>query len=281
MKNTYDTVTIGLALLLIARNLIFADAVIDGLYNASGSLVWVMRAERMLARCFSQRISAIEQDKSLGRMLFFNFYRNLCTTIAGQLLKSGTLKFDVIAVCTILSCLITTLLQCLPKSFFHRTRYFWYWVVLEQRIFYAYDFVESRNSVVSNNTLMYSLVRWYIDSYGTMFPLLAEMLMYGKLALRQIPQIWYSYDEPYIQGLLAMILYQVIGLGSNLELNLASVGQSWLYAPNLYSGWQVTHPRSDYSVYAALYAIFAFNTIQMATQMNSRLQQVEAKVKRE
>lgn len=238
-----------------------------------------MRTDRMLARCFSQRISAIEQDKSLGRMLFFNFYRNLGTTVVEQLLKSGTLKFDVIFYSTLLSCLITTVFQRMPKSFFNRTRLFWYWIVLEQRIFYAYDFIDSRNSVVSNNTLVYSLVRWYIDSYGTMFPALVEMLMYGQLTLAKFPQIVYSYDEPYLQGLLVMVLYQLFILGSNLELNLCALGQSWFYAPNIYTGWQVTHYLADVGVYAVLYLIFAYNTVQTLQKMTTRLYESEVKVK--
>ena len=76
-----------------------------------------------------------------------------------------------------------------------------------------------------------------------------------------------------------MVLYQLFILGSNLELNLCALGQSWFYAPNIYTGWQVTHYFADVGVYAVLYLIFAYNTVQTLQKMTTRLYESEVKVK--
>ena len=104
-----------------------------------------------------------------------------------------------------------------------------------------------------------------------MFPSLIEMMIYGQLTLAKIPQIVYSYDEPYLQGLLVMVIYQRFILGSNIELNLCAVGRCWFYAPNIYTGWQVTHYLTDAGVYAVLYLIFAYNTVKTLQKMTTRL----------
>lgn len=69
-----------LSLAIAVRNLVLPDPVF-GAYNDGGIWTHIFRVNTVTCRCVGAKISSLDQDKSLVRMIYFNLVRNVPNTI--------------------------------------------------------------------------------------------------------------------------------------------------------------------------------------------------------
>ena len=113
---------------------------------------------------------------------------------------------------------VTIVFHYLPWRFFKSTRVLWGWLALEQKIKYAWDFIENRNDVESmyrNNYVAFCLM-WYIETNSNLTAAIVEGLLYGTLPLLSLPRLIFTNTCEYIYSFAMMLLMQVLLMGSSI-----------------------------------------------------------------
>lgn len=98
-----------MSVLLLLRNTFFPHEVYS-IYSADGTWAEIIRINTVVCRCAGARVSALESDKSLARMIYYNLIRNVPNTVFRHLMYKGRVNFDSVFYVCMLSTGVTIVL---------------------------------------------------------------------------------------------------------------------------------------------------------------------------